>query len=424
MQTSRDAPERGRADRLSRRSVLRAGGLGILAAGIAACAPAVATPSPVVSAPSPSDTSPSGPLAPTQAPADTPAPVATASPDPSLPDLATMIAGLLVVGFRGRTLDASPWIRDAISAGLGGVILFAKDGKTGKARNVRSPDQVRQLTAELRAEAGARPLFVAIDQEGGKVLRLSPDYGFPAVASQAAVGRGTEAAARRWATGLAATLAAAGVSLNLAPVVDVNVNPDSPAIGALDRSFSADPEVVIAMAAIEVEAHRAAGVLTALKHFPGIGSSTANTDLGVADVTDTWTELELEPFRRLIAEDRADMIMVGHVVNGQLDPDVPASLSVAVVTDLLRGTLGWEGVVITDDMTAAAIDDRYGEEEAVLLALEAGNDLLLFANQQHYDTALVTRTVETVRNAVESGRLARDRVETSWLRVRALLGGG
>ena len=334
-----------------------------------------------------------------------------------------MVAGLLVVGFRGRTLDAAPWVRDAIAAGLGGVILFSKDGKTGKARNVRSPDQVRRLTADLRAAAGIRPLIIAVDQEGGKVLRLSPEFGFPAVASQAAVGRGTEAAARRWATGLAGTLAVAGINLNLAPVVDLDVNTDSPAIGALDRSFSADPDVVVTMAEIEVEAHRAAGILTALKHFPGIGSSTANTDFGVVDVTDTWTDVELEPFRRLIADDRADLVMAGHVVNRTLDPDRPTSLSPAVVTDLLRGQLGWEGVVITDDMTAAAIDDRYGEEEATLLALEAGNDLLLFANQQRYDAGVVARTVATVRAAVEVGRLDGARLEASWLRVRSLLGG-
>jgi len=340
------------------------------------------------------------------------------------PTLETMVAGLLVVGFRGQSLDDAPWVRAALDAGLGGVVLFDRDGRTGKARNVHTPAQVRALTAALRDAAGARSLLIAVDQEGGKVTRLSPAHGYPAVASEAEIGRGTQKTARRWARDLATTLAGAGVTLNLAPVVDLDVNRSSPAIGALGRSFSADPDVVVAMAGIELDAHRAAGVLATLKHFPGIGSSTANTDFGVADVTDTWTRRELDPFRRLIDAGTADAIMAGHVVNRRLDPDNPASFSPAVVTDLLRGELGWEGVVITDDLGAAAIVERYGADEAVLLALEAGNDLLLFANQQAYDPGVVARTVETVTGAVGSGRLDGARIEASWRRVRALLGGG
>jgi len=340
------------------------------------------------------------------------------------PTLETMVAGLLVVGFRGQSLDDAPWVRAALDAGLGGVVLFDRDGRTGKARNVHTPAQVRALTAALRDAAGARSLLIAVDQEGGKVTRLSPAHGYPAVASEAEIGRGTQKTARRWARDLATTLAGAGVTLNLAPVVDLDVNRSSPAIGALGRSFSADPDVVVAMAGIELDAHRAAGVLATLKHFPGIGSSTANTDFGVADVTDTWTRRELDPFRRLIDAGTADAIMAGHVVNRRLDPDNPASFSPAVVTDLLRGELGWEGVVITDDLGAAAIVERHGADEAVLLALEAGNDLLLFANQQAYDPGVVARTVATVTGAVGSGRLDEARIEASWRRVRALLGGG
>ena len=200
-------------------------------------------------------------------------------------------------------------------------------------------------TADIRAAAGRTPV-IAIDQEGGLVTRLSPAHGYPAVASEAEIGSGTDAHARRWAKALAATLADAGVTLNLAPVVDLDVNPTSPAIGALGRSFSADADTVVRMAGIEVAAHRAAGVATALKHFPGIGSSTGNTDNGVVDVTRTWHRAELEPFQRLIEADRADVVMVGHVRNDKLDPHRPASQSRAVVTDLLRGTLGWEGVVV------------------------------------------------------------------------------
>ena len=333
-----------------------------------------------------------------------------------------MIAGLLVVGFRGSRLESTPWVGRALGDGLGGVVLFDRDQATGKLRNIRSPDQVRALTADLRAAAAGRGVIIAVDQEGGIVTRLSPEHGYPAVASEAAIGRGTAKAARRWARDLASTLADAGFTLNFAPVVDLNVNPMGPAIGALDRSFSVDPDVVVAMATIEVDAHRARGVRTTLKHFPGIGSSTTNTDFGIADVTDTWTRRELVPFRRLIAAGEADLVMAGHVVNRSLDPDRPASLSRAVVTDLLRGELGWDGIVVTDDLGAAAIAKTFGVEEAAVLALEAGNDLLLFANQQTYDAHIVTRVVDAVRAAVDAGRLDQAAIEASWGRVTAEFG--
>ncbi len=402
---------------VSRRALLQGVGLGVLATGLGACAPA--TPSPT-SLPPPGSPSAG---APTPGPTSTPGVTATARP-PDQPTLETMVAGLLVVGFRGADLDAVPWVRRAIEASLGGVILFDRDQGTGNARNVTSPAQVRRLTADLKAAAGPRRLVIAVDQEGGAVTRLSPTHGFPAVASEAEVGRGTAKAARRWATALATTLADAGITLNLAPVVDLDVNPASPAVGGLGRSFSADSDIVVAMAGIEIDAHRAAGVLTTLKHFPGIGSSTGNTDSGVVDVTDTWTRRELDPFRRLIDADQADAIMAGHVVNRTLDPDRPASLSAAVVTDLLRGELGWEGVVITDDLGAAAIVERYGAAEAAILALEAGNDLLLMANQQVYDPGVVDATVAAVAGAVTAGRLDRARIAASWARVQAMLGGG
>jgi beta-N-acetylhexosaminidase len=330
----------------------------------------------------------------------------------------------MVVGFRGSELADATWIRTALAeSGLGGVILFDRDQLTGGSRNVLSPTQVKRLTDDLQAAAGLRRIIVSVDQEGGIVTRLGPRHGFPAVASEATIGAGTAAAARTWAHGIATTLAANGFNLNFAPVVDLDVNPASPAIGALDRSFSADPDVVVARATIEIDEHRAAGVRTTLKHFPGIGSSTTNTDFGVADVTKTWTRNELEPFRQLIASGKADLVMAGHVVNGQLDADHPASLSKATATGVLRGELGWDGIVVTDDLQAAAITHAFGRDEAILLALEAGNDLLLFANQQVYDPMLVPRVVKLVAAAVTSGRIPQTRIEEAYDRVRTLFGG-
>jgi beta-N-acetylhexosaminidase len=313
-------------------------------------------------------------------------------------------------------------VHDAIAkGGLGGVILFDRDQQSGGARNISSPDQVRSLISGLAGLAGDRRLIVAIDQEGGRVARLTPKYGFPAVESEAEIGAtGTVAAATTWGAGIASTLADVGVNLNLAPVVDLNVNPTNPAIGALDRSFSANPAVVAKLAIAEIQAHHEAGVATTLKHFPGLGSATTNTDFGVADVTKTWSRTELEPFRAIIDAGEADVIMAANLVNGQVDRDHPASLSHATVTDLLRGELGWQGVVITDDLQAAAITTAFGEEEAIALAIEAGNDLLLFANQQSYRDDIVAHVTGIIESHVRYGRITRARLEESRQRIDAL----
>ncbi|HEY3524083.1 MAG TPA: glycoside hydrolase family 3 N-terminal domain-containing protein [Candidatus Limnocylindrales bacterium] len=407
-----DPPPDGR---LSRRTFLRAAAVGGFAAFLAACGSAIPSPTPAPTSSTPPSPKPGTSASPTTPPVSI-EPSGSATPGPST-DLRRTIAGLLIVGFRGMSLDDAPWLRRALRAGLGGVILFDRDQQTGDPRNVRSPAQVTALVREIHAAGTPRRAIVSIDQEGGVVTRLSPAHGFPAVTSEAAIGRGTLTAARTWARGLAGTLAAVGIDLNFAPVVDLDVNPSSPAIGALDRSFSADPDVVVAMATAEIEAHRTVGVATTLKHFPGIGSSTTNTDFGVADVTDTWTRRELQPFRRLIAAGTTDLVMAGHVVNRRLDPDHPASLSKPIVGGILRDELGFEGVVVTDDLGAAAITSAFGRDEAILLALEAGNDLLLFANQQDYDDDVFERAVDTIATALESGRVPIERVQEAAARV-------
>jgi beta-N-acetylhexosaminidase len=294
---------------------------------------------------------------------------------------------------------------------------------------VDSPEQVTRLIADIRALAPEREVIVAIDQEGGVVTRLAQKYGFGPLVSEATIGEQGDVAVRIWAGGLAATLAAVDINLNFAPVVDLNVNPTNPAIGALGRAFSADAAIVTRDAAIELEEHRAVRIRTALKHFPGLGSATVNTDFGVADVTDTWTRVELEPYRGLLAAGLVDMVMAGHLINGQLDPNAPASLSRAIVTDLLRGELGWDGVVVTDDMQAAAITETFGADDAVTLAIDAGCDLLVFANQQVYDPERMVEVIDLVERRVGEGRLSDERIDASVARLarlfdRSSTGGG
>ncbi|MEV6368581.1 glycoside hydrolase family 3 N-terminal domain-containing protein [Micromonospora musae] len=331
------------------------------------------------------------------------------------------IASLLVVGFRGDSVGRDDWIIRAIRNGLGGVILFDRDLQTDTERNIRSPQQVTTLIRDLKNAAPGRRLIVSIDQEGGRTSRLKPDNGFPATRSEAEIGaENSPAATREWARGLVASLTRIGVNLNYAPVVDLNVNPDSRAIGRLDRSFSANPDVVVSNATEEIHAHRAAGVKTSLKHFPGIGSAAGNTDFEVVDVSSTWKRVELEPFRRLIRAGAADSVLVAHVLNKQLDPNLPASLSPTIVTKLLRGELGWQGPVVSDDMQAAAITRRHGSADAVRRALQAGVDLLVFANQQVFDPGIVDKTLDTVVDLVRRGQLSQERIDQSVARVDAL----
>jgi beta-N-acetylhexosaminidase len=395
---------------LSRRHLLAGAGLTATAAGLAACgsgAPPAAVPRPSAAE---------------SAKASTP------TPSPSRPGVVSAdaalrhkIASLLVVGFRGEHLTSSDWIMRAIrEQGLGGVILFDRDQITNARRNISSPAQVTSLIRTLRAASPGR-LIVSIDQEGGQISRLNPGDGFPATRSEAQIGALNSAAATQaWAQGIARTLKSIGVTLNFAPVCDMNVNPSNPAIGQLGRSFSANPNVVAADAGIEVKAHRAAGVRTSLKHFPGFGSATGNTDFGIVDVTNTWHSVELQPFQKLIAAGLADSVLVAHLLNRNLDPSRPMSLSHAVVHDLLRGKLKFAGPVVSDDMQAVAITSKYGAAEAAILAMQAGVDLLVYANQQVYDPKIVDKTVDTVFKLVRAGRLSEAQIDQSVARVTTL----
>lgn len=393
--------------RITRRTLLAGAGASAVATGLGACGPG-GSPTAATSAPTSPAAAVSGPTA-----APSPSPAAEAA-------LRKKIARMLIAGFRGATVGPGDWIVRAIAEqGLGGVILFDRDQLTGGSRNIDSP---RQVTALIRALRAAAPhVIVSIDQEGGKIARLKPANGFPATASQEAIGaRDSPKATRQWAEGMAKTLVDIGVDYNFAPVVDLAVNPDNPAIAQLDRAFSADPAVVAANAEIAIKAYRAAKVRSSVKHFPGLGSASGNTDFESVDVTDTWTRTELEPYRTLIKDGTVDTVMVTHFHNRQLDPELPMSLSHAVVTGLLREQLGWDGLVVSDDMQATAITNRYRREQAVELALAAGVDQLVFGNQAVYDPDVVQGVVGTVLDLVRAGKVTEAQIDRSVARIDAL----
>lgn len=332
-----------------------------------------------------------------------------------------MIGQMLLVGFRGTSVDSSsPIIRDIREHNLGGVILFDRDVHLqSPERNIQSPAQVKALTASLQASARI-PLFIAVDQEGGKVRRFREERGFAFSPSAKSMGMGSPAQTRLEGERTGKLLAGLGVNLNFAPVADVDVNPASPAIGRLERGFSSDPDTVALHAHAFCQGLLGQGVLPCLKHFPGHGSATVDSHLGLTDVSKTWTPAELRPYETLIPLEASPLIMTGHLFLNQLDAKLPSTLSRAVLTDLLRQRLGFEGVTVSDDMQMRAIADHYGQAEAILLAVEAGVDVLVFGNNLDYDPEIVPKTIEILVNAVEEGRLSAERIAASYQRIQAV----
>jgi beta-N-acetylhexosaminidase len=339
----------------------------------------------------------------------------------SEPSLDIMIGQMLMAGFRGYTVDeTSPIIRDIRDYHLGGVILFDYDVTLGSGhRNIKNPEQVKALTKALHTQAKI-PLFMAIDQEGGKVQRLKPKYGFTGTPSQQKVGEENDTAIGATALIAGYTIKTAGFNVNFAPVVDVNVNPQCPVIGKIGRSFSSDPYRVAHCAEIFLHEFKRLGITGCLKHFPGHGSAGADSHLGLTDVTNTWTEMELIPYKILIDKKLPKMIMTAHIFDAKLDPDYPATLSHRIITGILRDKLKYDGVVVTDDMTMKAITKFYGRKEAIRLAINAGADILLFGNNIDFDRDVVPKAHAIIKKLVTEGEVSKDRIKQSYARIMLL----
>ena len=337
-------------------------------------------------------------------------------------ELHEKIGQMILVGFRGLSLEAAnPVVSDIRDLGIGGVVLFDYDVPSkSPVRNIESPGQVKKLVASLQ-KISRIPLFIGVDQEGGRVSRLKEKFGFPPTVSQRALGTsGDLDETRRSAEKEAGVLAEAGFNLNFAPVVDVDVNPANPVIGALERSFSADPAIVTAHAAEVVKAHRAAGVFTTLKHFPGHGSSKSDSHLGFTDVTETWSRQEIEPYAKLIGAGLCDSIMTAHVFNARLDPEFPATLSRRTIDGLLREGMAYDGVVISDDMQMKAISSEFGLRDAIFRAVGAGVDILTFGNNSTFDPGIARAAVTVLKDAAARGDLPVERIDRSYERIMKL----
>ncbi|HUI09073.1 MAG TPA: glycoside hydrolase family 3 N-terminal domain-containing protein [Bacteroidota bacterium] len=324
------------------------------------------------------------------------------------------IGQMFILGFTGVTLSDTIRV-DLAERNLGGVIFMGA--------NCSSPIQVHNLTSAVNTAASTAP-FIAVDEEGGLVARLNQNDGYASTVSEYQLGTvwgSTDSTARQAAT-IASWLSTGGFTTDFAPVVDVDVNPQSPAIGALGRSYSANPLTVAAHSRVFINALHARSLMATLKHFPGHGSATTDSHLQLPDITNTWADSELIPYRALIGAGVVDMIMVGHLYNARIDSLYPTSLSRATVTGLLRDSLGYPGVVITDDLyNMKAITDLYGRDEAATLAINAGVDVLLYVSNIFDDgTSLLRHMVDTIEARVNAGVIPASRIEESYGRIQAL----
>lgn len=359
------------------------------------------------------------------APAPTPTPEPTPTPDPVAEALAAMttqekVGQLLVAGILGTQPgeDAVKAIRDDQ---VGGIILFG--------RNVESAGQLVELTNGLKEINGDYvPLFLCVDQEGGRVDRMPPEVDRTPGAGQVGHSQNWNETGAAYGALLSAECAAFGFNLDFAPCLDIWSNPENTVIG--DRAFGSDWETVSDFGFHAVGAMEEAGtVIPVVKHFPGHGDTSidSHVDLPVVDRTlDELWQGELVPFDMALSGaywgeqtmDPAPAVMVAHILMTQIDPDLPASLSPKVVTGLLRQEMGYEGVVCTDDLTMGAISHTYGMGEAAVLAVEAGCDLLLVCHEADNLTA----ARDALLSAVDSGRISMERLDQSVYRILSLKG--
>lgn len=326
------------------------------------------------------------------------------------------IGQMILIGFPGTTVDAKV-LEEVRSGKVGTLIIFEK--------NIPPANSFIALKKIIWTyqQAATIPLFIGIDQEGGRVNRLKSKYGFPnSITAVAMADAHSLDSVRLYAEAMASTLAGLGININFAPVVDLATNPTNPIIAKYGRAFSASEDTVTRYAKEFIRQHHKYNVLTSLKHFPGHGSSKDDTHLGIADVTNTWNEKELIPYRALIDSGYVDAVMTSHIVNKNLDKKGnPGTLSTDILNGILRKRLGFNGVVFSDDMQMQAIAKNYGLEETVKLAILAGVDIMTFSNNiSGSEERTVDKVHQVIKALVTQNQIPISRIDESYRRIMIL----
>jgi beta-N-acetylhexosaminidase len=336
--------------------------------------------------------------------------------------LSRMIGQMVMVGFHGES-ERGPGViavRDQLAKGkIGGVVLYPE--------NIRSPRQLRLLTAYL-ANANSRLVpFIAVDQEGGMVERLTRRKGFIRFPPARKVGSdpklSTGDAALHLYARMARELASVGINVYFGPVLDLSVNAGNPVVVRRKRSFGRDPDSVAKLGGAFIEAHREANVVPVAKHFPGHGSSWTDSHKVLPDISRSWREVELEPYVDLSRDGMLDMVMIGHLYHPRFsDGDrLPASLSAKAVHALrAKGYIGFRGVVVSDDLEMGAVRFDHPLAERVVMAVNAGIDLLVLSNVKSRNPELGVEVHGIIADAVRDGRIKRERIEEAYGKILLL----
>ena len=332
------------------------------------------------------------------------------------------IGQLMIAGFReneiSKASDISKYIRDY---NISGVILYDEDMEKGGSfsRNINSPNQLKNLSKSIQNNVD-NPIFISIDQEGGKVSRLKEEYGFPSFPSWQEIGKLDDISeTKKLAESLANHLDYCGINLNYAPVLDLNYG-EKTYIGNAHRALSKNPEKIIEHSSILIKTLKKKNIFSCVKHFPGQGSGLGDTHQGIDDISNTWSKQELIPYETMINSGILDMVMISHVFHRLYDSKLPASLSKNIATELLRKKLHFEGVIICDDPSMKAISNNYSLEDTFTYMINAGIDIFCLGNNLEFDPDYVPKCVQAIKEGINKKKISIEKIEQSTLRINKL----
>lgn len=315
------------------------------------------------------------------------------------------IGQMLIVGMEGYEIDEKT--EELIDKyNVGGFILFNK--------NIESAQQLINLTNDLKKinEKNGIPLFLSIDEEGGRISRIPPE--FTKSESNRIIGENNDPMLSfEIGSVIAKQIKSLGFNMNFAPVLDIDSNPNNPVIG--DRSFGSDVNLVSELGIAIMKGIQSQNIMSVIKHFPGHGDTDIDSHLGLPSVDkslDSLMEFELVPFRNAI-EDGGDAVMVAHILYDMIDPVYPSTLSKTIIQDILRDQLGFDGMVITDDMTMGAIMENYDITDASIQSVKAGCDIVLVCHG--YEN--IVSVLEALKEAVEKNEIPEKKIDQSVYRI-------